>query len=63
MKGLTLAGMALKDENNRRNYFDQILKPLQTRLLSFTSQHNFSHVSHDESIKIQIIDILECIIG
>ncbi|KAK6640921.1 hypothetical protein RUM44_012619 [Polyplax serrata] len=63
IRGLTLAGMALKDENHRREYIDQVLKPLQNRLLTIVRQENFSRISHEESVKVEILDILDCMIG
>lgn len=63
IKGLTLAGMALKDESSRKEYLDQVLKPFQNRLLTLVNQQNFSRMCHEESVKIEILDILDCMIG
>lgn len=62
-KGLTLAGVALQDANSRNEYWLQILKPLQDRFKNIVCQENFNRVYHEENVKSEVLDILECLVG
>lgn len=62
-KGLTLASMILKNDSSRKEYLDQVLKPLHDRFLSLVKHPDFARLSHEENTKLEILNILDCIIG
>lgn len=41
----------------------QVLKPLQDRFKAVVNLENFNHVFHEESVKLEIVDVLESFIG
>lgn len=65
-RGLTSAivriGVALENKNNNQ-YWLQTIQPLQDRFKRIISRDDFVRSYHCEDVKIQIIDILECLIG
>lgn len=62
-KGFTLAGAALSKTQDANAYYEQILKPVQLRFKTLLGQENFSRIYHEENVKKEVEDILECFIG
>lgn len=60
--GFVLAGSGLK-EQELNGYYEQILKPIQTRFKDLVCRENLSRIFQEETIKKEVIDILECLIG
>lgn len=62
-RAFVLAGAAIEDENGRSEYWKRILLPIQIRFKSILCQENFNRIYQEETIKTEIIDILETFIG
>lgn len=62
-KGFVLAGAAIEEENGRTEYWKRILSPVQIRFKTILCQENFNRIYQEETVKTEIIDILESFIG
>lgn len=66
-RGLMLAivqvGAAVKNSSVEEGYWSRTLQLYQNRFKEITSNVNFRHSYHEEQVKVQIIDILESLIG
>lgn len=62
-KAIVQVGGAIQDANTKEQYWLQTLQPLQNRFKEIISNESFSRTYHQENVKVQIIDILESIIG
>lgn len=62
-KVIVQVGGAIQDACNKEQYWSQTLQPLQNRFKEIISNESFSRSYHQENVKMQIIDILESIIG
>ncbi|XP_063234006.1 exportin-4-like [Bacillus rossius redtenbacheri] len=62
-KALALAGAAVDERQPRAQYWTQVLKPLQDRFKALICRENFGKLLHEESVRLEIIDILESLIG
>lgn len=58
-----MAGSALNDPQASNEYYQQIIKPVQSRFKNLLCQENFNRIYQEESIKTEVIDILECFLG
>jgi hypothetical protein len=63
MRSIVHVGAVLIDADQLQQYFSQILQPLQNRFKNIICNTDFSRNYHQEDIRVQIIEILECIIG
>lgn len=55
--------VAATQNNIDQSYWTQTLQPLLDRFKQITSNEKFLQCYHQEEIKIQLMDILECFIG
>ncbi|XP_058796622.1 exportin-4-like [Phymastichus coffea] len=63
MKAIVLVGCALKDNERSRQYFSQILEPLQNRFKEIICNVEFPRNYHSEQIRVQMVEIIESYIG
>ncbi|KZC13861.1 Exportin-4 [Dufourea novaeangliae] len=63
MQAVIQGGIATPNATAEGGYWSQALQPLQDRYKRITTDEKFLKSYHQEEIKIQIIDILECAIG
>ncbi|XP_076634880.1 exportin-4 [Colletes latitarsis] len=65
MHAVIRVGIIMKVEiiNSSKSYWSQTVQLLQNRCKQITSDVKFMQCYHQEEIKVQIIDILECFIG
>lgn len=62
-KGFILAGSCLTRDSERDDFYKQILKPVEQRLKEILCQENLNRIYHQDHIKVELIDIVEKLIG
>lgn len=63
LKGFVIAGATITDENSRKEYWQRILIPIQSRFKNIICRENFNRIYQEEQVKSEIIDLLESFTG
>lgn len=63
MRVVMEVGVATQRTDDNQNYWSQTIESLYNRLKRLLSSDDFVSSHHQEQIKIQITDLLECFIG
>lgn len=62
-RGVTLAAAGEQNLNKRLEYLQQVLSPFVDRASAIMLSTNFKKECHDEAVRLELIDLLECFIG
>ncbi|XP_059487994.1 exportin-4-like [Neocloeon triangulifer] len=62
-RGVTLAAAGEPNQTKRLEYLQQILSPFVDRANEMMSSKNFKKGCHEEAVRLELIDLLECLIG
>lgn len=62
-RALVVAGAAIEQENNRKQYFSQILNPIKTRFDALVRSPTFRKDFQHEAVKEEVERLLECFRG
>lgn len=63
MKGLVWAGATIINQQEKINYCDVIITPVQNKLKGFLQKENLQRIYHNEDVQKEFIDILELMTG
>ncbi|CAB3362620.1 Hypothetical predicted protein [Cloeon dipterum] len=62
-RGVTLAAAGEPNQTKRLEYLQQVLSPFVDRATEIMSSTNFKKECHEESVRLELIDLLECFTG
>lgn len=62
-RALAMAGMGVVEGSADSSYWVRLLQPLQDRFKALIGRDDSNRSYQDESVKTELLDILECLIG